>query len=83
MNEQTPFGFFPGNPGGNFPGQSNCQCSRELQNINNKISNIEQQINRLDRRIRRLELNNRPTPYGIDSIGADFNSSYEPDNYII
>ena len=67
MNEQMPFGFFPGNPGSNFQNQSNCQCSRELRNINNRISNIEQQINRLERRIRRLEFNNRvdlPCPDG-------------------
>ena len=83
MNEQMPFGFFPGNPGSNFQNQSNCQCSRELRNINNRISNIEQQINRLERRIRRLEFNNRPTPYGVNSIGTDFNSSYDSDNYII
>lgn len=82
MSEQTPFGFFPGNPGGNFPGGQNCQCSRELRNINNRISNIEQQINRLDRRIRRLEFNNRPTPYGISNT-SDFNSSYDNENYII
>lgn len=83
MNEQAPFGFFPGNPGGNFPGQSNCQCSRELRNINNRISNLEQQISRLDRRVRRLEFGNRPTPYGVTSNGIDYNSSYDNENYII
>ena len=83
MNEQTPFGFFSGNVGGNFPGSSNCQCSRELRNINNRISNMEQQINRLDRRIRRLEFGNRPTPYGFNNSQADYNASYDNDNYII
>ena len=83
MNEQTAFGFFPGNPGGNFPGQSNCQCSRELRNINNRISNLEQQINRLERRVRRLEFSNRPTPFNASANQADFNSSYGNDNYII
>lgn len=83
MNEQTPFGFFPGNPGGNFPAQSNCQCSREIRNLNNRISNLEQQINRLERRVRRLEFGNRPTPFNTGANQTDFNSSYGNDNYII
>lgn len=83
MNEQTPFGFFPGNPGSNFPNQSNCQCSRELRNINNRISNLEQQMNRMERRIRRLEFNNRPMPYTMNSNLGDYNSAYDNENYII
>lgn len=85
MNEQVPFGFFPGNPGGNFPNQpgQQCQCSREIRNINNRISNLERQVNMLERRVRRLEFSNRPTPYGMNANQADFNSSYDNENYII
>ena len=81
MNEQTPFGFFPGNQGGNFPTQ--CQCSRELRNLNNRFSNLERQMNNLERRVRRLEFSNRPTPFGMNANQADFNSSYDNENYII
>lgn len=85
MNEQTPFGFFPGNPGGNFPNQPSqqCHCTREIRNINNRLNNIENQISRLDRRVRRLEFSNRPTPYGASTNQSDFSASYDNDNYII
>ena len=83
MNEQTPFGFFPGNPNnlGNFPNQ--CQCSRELRNVNNRLANLERQMNRLERRVRRLEIANVPTPYGISANHSDYSSSYDNENYII
>lgn len=85
MNEQTPFGFFPGNPGSNFPNppSQQCNCFREIRSINNRINNIENQINRLDRRVRRLELSNRPTPYGDSANQTEFSSSYDSENYII
>jgi len=83
MNEQTPFGFFLGNPNNNFPIQPGCQCSRELRNVNNRISNLEQQMNRLERRIRRLEFNNKPIPYAMNSNLGDYNSAYDNENYII
>ena len=81
MNEQTPFGFFPGNPG-NFPNQQ-CNCSREMRNVNNRINNLERQMNRLERRVRRLEGMNMPTPYAMGTNNNDYSSSYDNENYII
>lgn len=85
MNEQnTPFGFFPGNPGpGGFPPRQQCNCTNEIRNLNNRINNIEREINRLDRRIRRLEFGNRPSTFGPVSTQTDFTSSYDNENYII
>ena len=81
MNEQTPFGFFPGNPG-NFPNQQ-CNCSREIRNLSNRINNLERQMNILDRRVRRLERFNTPTPYAMGTNNSDYSSSYDNENYII
>lgn len=83
MNEQTPFGFFPGNPGGSFPNQNQqCHCTREIRNINNRLSNMERQINSLERRVRRLE-SGRIMPYGANANQTEFAAAYDNDNYII
>lgn len=79
MNEQVPFGFFPGNPG-NFPNQQ-CNCTREVRNLTNRVNNLERQMNRLERRVRRLESFNTATPYAMGN--SDYSSAYDNDNYII
>ena len=81
MNEQTPFGFFPGNPN-NFPNQQ-CNCTREVRNLTNRVNNLERQMNRLERRVRRLENFNVPTPYAMGTNQNDYPSAYDNDNYII
>ena len=85
MNEQQPFGFFPGNPNGFFTNQSNqqCNCTGELRNISNRLNNMERQINRLERRVRRLELSNVSPYSAASSMNSNDFSSYNDDNYII
>ncbi len=87
MNNQAPYGFFPGNQGGFIPNQPNnqqCNCSSQIRSINNQINNLERQINRLERRVRRLEFsNNAPTPYNTNLTNNEYPNAYDQDNYII
>lgn len=86
MNNQGPYGFFPGNQGPSYPypnqPSGQCNCTNQIRSINNQINNLERQINRLERRVRRLEnATVTPTPYGANN--SDFSGSYNQENYII
>ncbi len=84
MNNQNPYGFFPGNQGGFMPNPNQqCSCAPQIRSINNQLNNLERQINRLERRVRQLEYSgNMATPYSTNT-NPDFSSSYNQDNYII
>ncbi len=85
-NNQTPYGYFPGNnfpptnPGGN-PNGSNCNCSREINNINSRIRNLERRITRLENIIMRDESSNNG--FFNPNFISKSNQKYNDNNYMI
>ena len=78
--------FWNGNPqGSNGP----CNCTPQLQRLNQRIDRMEREINRMNRRIDNLErFHKYPTPMPFNAQASNFTSNeeypeYQSGNYMI